>query len=142
MKLQPVKGVERIRVYRCEACHSEFRHQLVIPPEPTTSQKEPEHVCNQCFESDVLCANCGDGICEEHQKSLADLKDYLPREMMLDLDRKDLDQIYCPLCFPLVIERKTMKVRQRKKPDSPLKNPMSWLLMAAIVFLSFAAKNC
>ena len=134
---------QHIRVFRCSTCHSEFRQQMVISPVKKEEVSPPvEMACSACFESSIECYNCGDRVCSAHKKSWTDVSRHLPREMMLDLDKSDMEKLYCPMCFPLLLKRKTMKMGHIEKPASPFKNPWTLLLMAAVLFFSFAARKC
>jgi len=138
--------VPGIRVFRCGVCSSEFRQQLVVP---ASDQAKPKEVieqektgCSLCFESDVHCQNCGDGVCEDHVQSWRNYSEHLPRQMLFDIDQDNFDKTFCPICFPLIIERKTLKVQRRERPKSPFRNPWTILLMAAVIFFSYMAKKC
>jgi len=133
-----------MRVFRCGLCHSEFRQPMAVRPgKKDLNQPERESQgCNACFESQVQCHNCGDGVCDSHQKTWRRYSEHMPREMLADMGELDWDKIYCPLCFPLMIERRTMRIHRRKKPDSPFRSPLTIILIAAVIFFSFVARNC
>ncbi|PIE03648.1 MAG: hypothetical protein CSA81_01225 [Acidobacteria bacterium] len=136
---QPVPG---IKIYRCEICSSEFRQQLVQSPvEPSAPEPEKEG-CGACFSSDTPCSNCGDGVCEQHQQTWRSFSGHLSKNMLHDFEIEDLDEIYCPVCFPIILNRKSMKIRRRKKPDSAFKNPWTLFLLIAVLALSYVAKKC
>ncbi len=139
---QPHEG---IRVFRCETCYSEFRQQMILSPQNRVTPvplTDPEVSCNACFESATLCFNCGDPVCEKHQKNWKNLSEHLSREMMLDIDKSELEKPFCPLCFPLLIKRRTLNIHNAEKPGSPFKNHKTILLLAAVFILSYAAKQC